>query len=67
MSKCPKRDECKPIEDVLAELAAEVPPEAWDALPDDLTDRLDDYLYGSSVDELGDKGGACSGERNEPD
>ncbi|MCH8851533.1 MAG: hypothetical protein IID41_02660 [Planctomycetes bacterium] len=51
MSKCPKRDECKPIEDVLAELAAEVPTEAWDELPDDLTDRLDDYLYGSSDDD----------------
>ena len=34
------------IEDVLAALAKEVPEEEWDRLPRDLTDRLDDYLYG---------------------
>ncbi len=35
-----------PIEDVLAALAADVPHEEWDRLPDDLTDNLDHYLYG---------------------
>ena len=34
------------IEDVLAALAKEVPEEEWERLPRDLTDRLDDYLYG---------------------
>jgi hypothetical protein len=36
----------RPIEEVLAELAAEVPAEDWAALPTDLTDHLDHYLYG---------------------
>lgn len=36
------------IEDVLADLAKEVPDEEWDRLPRDLTDKLDDYLYGVS-------------------
>ena len=36
------------IEDVLAALAKEVPEEEWDRLPRDLTDRLDDYLYGGA-------------------
>ena len=35
------------IEDVLAELAREVPEEEWEKLPDDLTDNLDHYLYGT--------------------
>jgi hypothetical protein len=35
-----------PIEDVLAALAAEVPREEWNKLPEDLTDNLDHYLYG---------------------
>jgi len=34
------------IEDVLAALAKEVPEKEWDRLPQDLTDRLDHYLYG---------------------
>ncbi|MBI3091386.1 MAG: hypothetical protein HYY96_12020 [Candidatus Tectomicrobia bacterium] len=37
----------KPIEDVLTELAREVPQEDWDKLPPDLTDNLDHYLYGT--------------------
>ncbi len=37
----------RPIEDVLAELAAEVPEEDWERLPPDLTDNLDHYLYGT--------------------
>ena len=36
----------RPISDVLAEIAAEVPEEEWDKLPPDLTENLDDYLYG---------------------
>ena len=39
--------EAPPIEDVLAELAAEVPEEDWNRLPADLTDNLDHYLYGT--------------------
>lgn len=35
-----------PIEERLAALAAEVDPSEWDKLPADLTDRLDDYVYG---------------------
>jgi len=34
------------IEDVLKSLAKEVPDEEWAALPEDLTDNLDHYLYG---------------------
>ena len=37
----------RPIEDVVAELAAQVPQAEWDRLPDDLTDNLDHYLYGT--------------------
>jgi hypothetical protein len=36
-----------PIEDVLAQLASEVPQEEWKRLPPDLTDNLDHYLYGT--------------------
>ena len=36
------------IEDVLSDLAKGVPDEEWDKLPPDLTDKLDDYLYGGS-------------------
>ena len=36
------------IEDVIAAAFKDVPAEDWDRLPDDLTDRLDDYLYGDS-------------------
>lgn len=41
-SPTPKRS----IEQTLAELAAEVPPEEWDSLPNDLSDQLDHYIYG---------------------
>ena len=37
----------RPIEDVLTELAAEIPQEDWNRLPPDLTDNLDHYLYGT--------------------
>jgi hypothetical protein len=36
----------RPIEDVLEELATEIPREEWDKLPNDLCDNLDYYLYG---------------------
>ncbi|MFH1730921.1 MAG: hypothetical protein ABIF82_04620 [Planctomycetota bacterium] len=35
------------IEDVLLSLASEVPAEEWSQLPNDLTDDLDHYLYGT--------------------
>ena len=35
------------IEDELAALAADVPESEWAKLPDDLTDNLDHYLYGT--------------------
>lgn len=36
----------RPIEDLLKELAKEVPQEEWNRLPSDLNDNLDHYLYG---------------------
>lgn len=36
-----------PIEDKLATLAAQVPRADWNRLPEDLTDKLDHYLYGT--------------------
>ncbi len=35
------------IEEVLAQLASEVPEREWDNLPDDLSENLDHYLYGT--------------------
>jgi len=40
-------DSAPSIEDQLAALASEVSPRDWDQLPDDLTDDLDHYLYGT--------------------
>ena len=37
----------RPIERLAAELAARVPAEEWDSLPEDLTDNLDHYIYGT--------------------
>ncbi|MBW2610077.1 MAG: hypothetical protein JRC68_07010 [Deltaproteobacteria bacterium] len=37
----------RPIEDLLNELAKEIPQEEWDQLPIDLNDNLDHYLYGA--------------------
>jgi hypothetical protein len=37
----------RPIEDIMEELASEVPQADWDRLPADLTDNLDHYLYGT--------------------
>lgn len=35
------------IEDKIAQIVADVPPEVWDNLPDDLSEQLDHYLYGT--------------------
>jgi hypothetical protein len=37
----------RPIEEVLGDLAKEIPLEEWDKLPNDLNDNLDHYLYGA--------------------
>jgi Arc/MetJ-type ribon-helix-helix transcriptional regulator len=37
----------RPIEEVLAEIASQVPDEEWAKLPADLNDNLDHYLYGA--------------------
>ena len=34
------------VEDAITEALKDVTAEDWDSLPADLTDRLDDYLYG---------------------
>lgn len=39
-------ESARPIEEILQELAREVPQEEWDSLPADFTDRLDYHLYG---------------------
>lgn len=36
-----------PIEEVLTGLANEIPAEEWEKLPEDLTDNLDHYVYGT--------------------
>lgn len=40
--------ETRPIDEVLAGLAAETPPEELAKLPPDFTDQLDHYIYGTS-------------------
>lgn len=37
----------RPIEEILQDLAKEVPEEEWKKLPTDLTDNLDHYIYGT--------------------
>lgn len=37
----------RPIEEVLGEIGARVPPEEWARLPTDFSDQLDHYLYGT--------------------
>ncbi len=37
----------RPVEEILVELAREVPEAEWDKLPADLTDNLDHDLYGT--------------------
>ena len=45
--KTKKRTAPKSIEDILARIAKQVPPEEWDKLPSDLSENVDHYLYGS--------------------
>ena len=47
LSKGPVERSARPIEEVIGELAAEVPQEEWDNLPDDLIENHDHYLYGT--------------------
>jgi len=35
------------IEELAAQLAADIPDEAWESLPEDLTDHLDHYIHGT--------------------
>ncbi len=37
----------KPSEEVIEALAAQVPPEAWENLPEGLSSNLDHYIYGT--------------------
>ena len=39
--------EARPIHEVLAEIAAEIPAEELAKLPPDFTDQLDHYIYGT--------------------
>jgi len=47
VGEVPYDAKARPIEDILAELASEIPEEEWRKLPSDLTDNLDHYLYGT--------------------
>ncbi len=47
VSEVPMDRAARPIEEIIAELAAEVPQAEWDRLPRDLTEHLDHYLYGT--------------------
>lgn len=37
----------RPIEAIIAEIMADVPPEIMDELPNDLSQNIDHYLYGT--------------------
>jgi hypothetical protein len=41
-----EKETVRPIEELLSELAKEIPQEEWDKLPEDLNENLDHYLYG---------------------
>lgn len=41
-----EKEVVRPIEELLSDLAKEIPQEEWDKLPKDLNDNLDHYLYG---------------------
>ncbi len=47
VDEIPYDPSARPIEEVLAELAGEVPEEEWEKLPADLSKNLDHYLYGT--------------------
>lgn len=42
-----KQPDARPIEEVIAEIADQVPDEEWNKLPPDLSDQLDHYVYGT--------------------
>lgn len=42
----------KPLWEVFEEISRSVPPEAWKALPKDLSKRVDYYLYGKGQARL---------------
>ena len=46
VGEIPYDESARPIEDILMELASEVPEEEWDKLPKDGAKNLDHYLYG---------------------
>jgi Arc/MetJ-type ribon-helix-helix transcriptional regulator len=43
----PTADRDKPIWEEIQELTADVPDEVWDALPTDLAEQHDHYIYGT--------------------
>jgi hypothetical protein len=47
IGEIPYDETARPIEEILMELAKEVPVEEWKKLPKDLSENLDHYLYGS--------------------
>jgi hypothetical protein len=47
LPEAPGEADGRPIEEVLAELAKDVPEAEWKRLPLDLTDDLDHHLYGT--------------------
>lgn len=38
--------QARPIEEIIAEFAAEIPAEEWEKIPADASENLDHYLYG---------------------
>ena len=46
-SQQPPAEVNKPIWEVFQELSANVPDEVWDALPTDLSEQHDHYIYGT--------------------
>lgn len=47
MGEVASQSPSRSIEEEIADIAAEVPPDAWEALPADLSEQLDHYLYGT--------------------
>lgn len=43
----PAQKDTRPIAEVLADIAAEIPPQEAAKLPPDFTDQLDHYIYGT--------------------
>jgi hypothetical protein len=47
LAEVPYDPNARPIEEVLMEIAAQVPDEEWAKLPPDLADQHDHYIYGT--------------------